>query len=532
MFLSNLVQWVLGYHELGQMLVAIHDDGHLKVGSPQAQASNCCEALYQALGEVLYYPPDSDYQNSSDSYWSLRNVDVRPRCILRPASVEAVSKATQILARGAKTWPGKCQFAIKSGGHTPFREAATLDDGIVIDLSKMPSEGLAEDQSSITVSPATKWDQLYEQLDPLNLTVVGGRVAGVGVGGLVLGCGISYVSSKHGFACDNVENFQVVLSSGRIVNANANEHRDLWKALRGGSNNFGIATAITLRTHDQGPFWGGQTFHRIEQREEIFQRLENLIEDYDQHTHFLTTMVINGEMRSWFIGNSYQCTQSNPHVALAARPRPFERLLDLKRHPVFPGTPTDSLRIGNMTSYSREYASLLKEKKRWTFASISFGNSARMMEEFWQLTFKAVKPFLGISSFQLSISYQPIPTRSSSDPNLNSLGLLHSQGPMFNVHFALGVGNETAHLDHAITSAVKALFEKAEEVASSWGLQRDYVQMTYADGWQKPIERRGEKVVREMIEISKKYDPEQMFQKQVRGGFKLTMEQGQSSLKL
>lgn len=45
-----------------------------------------------------------------------------------------------------------------------------------------------------------------------------------------------------------------------------------------------------------------------------------------------------------------------------------------------------------MTSYSREYASLLKEKKRWTFASISFGNSARMMEEFWQLTFKAVKP--------------------------------------------------------------------------------------------------------------------------------------------
>lgn len=74
----------------------------------------------------------------------------------------------------------------------------------------MPSEGLAEDQSSITVSPATKWDQLYEQLDPLNLTVVGGRVAGVGVGGLVLGCGISYVSSKHGFACDNVENFQVL----------------------------------------------------------------------------------------------------------------------------------------------------------------------------------------------------------------------------------------------------------------------------------------------------------------------------------
>lgn len=93
--------------------------------------------------------------------------------------------------------------------HTPFSNAATIQDGIVIDLSDMPSEGLSSDRSSITVSPAAKWDDLYELLDPLNLTVVGGRVAGVGVGGLALGCGISYVSARHGFACDSVENFQV-----------------------------------------------------------------------------------------------------------------------------------------------------------------------------------------------------------------------------------------------------------------------------------------------------------------------------------
>lgn len=95
---------------------------------------------------------------------------------------------------------------------------------------------------------------------------------------------------------------------------------------------------------------------------------------------------------------------------------------------------------------------------------------------------------------------------------------------MFNVHFALGVGNEATHLDDAITSAVKALFEKAEETASSWELQRDYLQMTYADGWQKPIQRRGKKVVKEMIEVSEKYDLVGMFQKQVRGGFKLIVE--------
>jgi FAD/FMN-containing dehydrogenase len=72
--------------------------------------------------------------------------------------------------------------------HTPFKGAATLDQGIVIDLARLPSAGLSHDGKTMTVSPARKWDDLYEELDPLNLTVIGGRVAGVGVGGLVLGC--------------------------------------------------------------------------------------------------------------------------------------------------------------------------------------------------------------------------------------------------------------------------------------------------------------------------------------------------------
>lgn len=58
----------------------------------------------------------------------------------------------------------------------------------MIDLSSMPSTGLSKDKKTITVSPARKWDDLYEELEPHNMTVVGGRVAGVGVGGLVTGC--------------------------------------------------------------------------------------------------------------------------------------------------------------------------------------------------------------------------------------------------------------------------------------------------------------------------------------------------------
>ena len=41
---------------------------------------------------------------------------------------------------------------------------------------------------------------------------------------------------------------QVVLANGKIVNANARSHPDLYFALRGGGNNFGIVTRFGMPT--------------------------------------------------------------------------------------------------------------------------------------------------------------------------------------------------------------------------------------------------------------------------------------------
>lgn len=57
----------------------------------------------------------------------------------------------------------------------------------------------------------------------------------------------------YGFARDNVLNMEVVLASGESVNANASHHADLFAALKGGQNNFGIVTRSDLRSFPQGP---------------------------------------------------------------------------------------------------------------------------------------------------------------------------------------------------------------------------------------------------------------------------------------
>lgn len=59
----------------------------------------------------------------------------------------------------------------------------------------MPSQGLAKDHKTITVSPSTKWDQVFATLDTFDLATLGGRVGGVGVGGLATGCQYPHVQS-------------------------------------------------------------------------------------------------------------------------------------------------------------------------------------------------------------------------------------------------------------------------------------------------------------------------------------------------
>lgn len=56
----------------------------------------------------------------------------------------------------------------------------------------------------------------------------------------LLSGGLSFYSTREGFICDNVINFEVVVASGEILNANCQKNPDLWAALRGGGNNLGM----------------------------------------------------------------------------------------------------------------------------------------------------------------------------------------------------------------------------------------------------------------------------------------------------
>lgn len=177
---------------------------------------------------------------------------------MAPSSASDVSQIVKKL-RGEE-----CPFTVKGGGHTPFAGGSNIQAGITIDFEKMASVSLSTDSKSALVGPGTRWLNVYQYLDPLNLTVIGGRASDVGVSGLTLGGGLSFFSARYGFACDNVDEFEIVLASGEVTTTSPSHNAGLFYALRGGgSSNFGIVTRFTLATYGQGNLWGGYKLYPI-----------------------------------------------------------------------------------------------------------------------------------------------------------------------------------------------------------------------------------------------------------------------------
>lgn len=120
------------------------------------------------------------------------------------------------------------------------------------------------DSETVRFGPGGRWADIYHALAPYDRIVAGGREGQVGVAGLILGGGKSFLTPRRGFACDNVLEFEVVLADGSIVKANKDEHADLFRALKGGSNNFGIVTSFKMAMVESKKIWGGITIYSKE----------------------------------------------------------------------------------------------------------------------------------------------------------------------------------------------------------------------------------------------------------------------------
>lgn len=205
-----------------------------------------CDALIAAgLGDRLVLATDEEYEARIATYWSV-SARLRPWCLVQPRDTHEVSAALTTLVNNAGPGAGDWHIAVRGGGHNHWAGTNNIANGVTIDLAYFNQSSYDPATNLASVGPGDHWKDAYASLLKYNVTVAGGRDGGVGVGGFLLGGGNSYFTGRMGLGCDSVVNYEVVLANGTIVEANNHTNQDLYKALKGGSSNFGIVTRFDM----------------------------------------------------------------------------------------------------------------------------------------------------------------------------------------------------------------------------------------------------------------------------------------------
>jgi FAD/FMN-containing dehydrogenase len=185
-------------------------------------------------------------------------VDRRPRLIARCSGSADVATAVRF-ARDRDL-----EIALRGGGHN-VAGTAVCNDGIMIDLSAMRAVTVDPVELTARVQGGALSGDVDHETQIRGLATTGGIVGHTGVGGVSLGGGVGWLMRKHGLTVDNLVEAEVVTAGGEIVSASANEHPDLFWALRGGGGNFGVVTSFRFRLHPVGPivmagplFWAAE----------------------------------------------------------------------------------------------------------------------------------------------------------------------------------------------------------------------------------------------------------------------------------
>ncbi|KAF9527189.1 hypothetical protein CPB83DRAFT_935955 [Crepidotus variabilis] len=223
----------------------------LAFGNSQSQKDPICEEIRQALGNssALFYPDIGDAEFDKGVYHFYSSSSEASKCVVEPATSTDVGKVLRIVGRT------KTKFAVKSGGHA-YNLGHSSTPGVQIYMGRFSGIELNATAQTVDVGTGLIWDDVYRALDPHDVSVIGGRVTGVGVGGVGLGGGYSWKTNQYGLAIDSIVAYELVKPDGSVVRVTSSD-RDLFFALKGGFNNFGVVTKFTLKTYPQTQVWGG-----------------------------------------------------------------------------------------------------------------------------------------------------------------------------------------------------------------------------------------------------------------------------------
>jgi FAD/FMN-containing dehydrogenase len=206
--------------------------------------SSAAANLATTFSGRLLQPGDTGYDEARRVHNGL--IDKRPALIAQCRGMADIADAVRL---GRELG---LEVAVRGGGHNPAGRSTT-DGGLMIDLSLMRSVHVDAARCTARAEGGVVWREFNRETQAHGLATTGGVVGSTGVAGLTLGGGLGWLMAKYGMTLDNVLGVDLVLADGTFVRASADDHQDLFWAVRGGGGNYGVAGSFEFRLHEVGP---------------------------------------------------------------------------------------------------------------------------------------------------------------------------------------------------------------------------------------------------------------------------------------
>lgn len=221
-----------------------------------------------SLRGELILPENEKYEESRQVYNAM--IDRYPAAIVYCLDVADVISCVKFAKQeGIIT-------AIRAGGHNGAG-LGVVDDGLVIDLSRMNGIRINPDGSDVRVEGGCLLRDIDHATSAFGKAVPTGIFSTTGISGLTLGGGLGHLSRAYGLSIDNLIEADVVLADGTLVRASEDSLPDLFWAIRGGGGNFGIVTSFLFQLQDVSFIQGGPMLWHLEEAEEIMPYYRDFI---------------------------------------------------------------------------------------------------------------------------------------------------------------------------------------------------------------------------------------------------------------
>jgi FAD/FMN-containing dehydrogenase len=200
--------------------------------------------LSENFAGTLLRPEDTGYDEARRVHNGM--VDKRPGVIARCQGVADVAAAVAFARYNG------LEVSVRGGGHN-VAGRAVCDGGVMIDMAHQKGIHVNTRKRTVRAQAGVNWGEFNRETQLHGLATTGGAVSTTGIAGLTLGGGFGHLMGKYGLTIDNLLSAELVTADGRILRAAADEHEDLYWALRGGGGNFGVVTSFEYQLHVVGP---------------------------------------------------------------------------------------------------------------------------------------------------------------------------------------------------------------------------------------------------------------------------------------